>query len=104
MGIGFKLVFDSFRLDNPLISVVLVFVNKLSGFVVVHGMNLSLSVLDVGALNLETLDEHLRYKECRKWKGFGKEASKGRKEEKKGFLGAASRSSSTCIYRGINPT
>lgn len=58
MGVGFKLVVDGFGFDNPLIGAIPVLVNKFGGFVVVHGLNLSLGVLHIRTLYLKILDEH----------------------------------------------
>ena len=58
MDVGFKFVFDRFGFDNPLIGAIPVLVNKFGGFVVVHGLNLSLGVLHIRTLNLKILDEH----------------------------------------------
>jgi hypothetical protein len=41
--------------------------NKFGCFVTVHGLNLSLCVLNIRTLNLKILDEHFRYFEERKY-------------------------------------
>lgn len=58
MNIGFKFIFNSFRFNNPLISAITIFMNKFSGFVIVNGLNLSFSVLNIGTLDFEILDKH----------------------------------------------
>ena len=106
MGVGFKFIFDSFGLDNPLISAIIVLVNKFSGFIVVHGLNLSLCVLHVRTLNLETLDEHFFCFEKRKNYLIGKSAQKEKqkllitfKRRRRRLLCAVSRSEAASIYR-----
>lgn len=59
MGICLELVLDRFGLDNPLVGPIPVLMNKFSGLVVVHRMNLTLSVFHIWALYLEILDKHL---------------------------------------------
>lgn len=58
MDISLEFVLDRFGLHNPLVGSLPIFMNKLSGLVGVHGMNLILSVLNVRGLNLKALNEH----------------------------------------------
>ena len=61
MGVGLELVFDGFGFNSPLVSAIPVLVNKFSGFVVVHGLNLSLGVFHIRTLDLKVLDEHFSF-------------------------------------------
>ena len=61
MNISLEFILDSFGLDSPLIRTVLVLMNKFSGIVVVHGVNLIFSVLNVRTLNLKLLNKHFRF-------------------------------------------
>ena len=58
MGIGDKIIFNGFRLNNPLIRAVTVLMNKLSGLIIVHRLDLSFCVFHIWAFNLKILDEH----------------------------------------------
>lgn len=58
MDISLEFVLDRLGLHNPLVGSLPIFMNKLSGLVGVHGMNLILSVLNVRGLNLKALNEH----------------------------------------------
>lgn len=62
MDISLEFVLDRFGLHNPLVGSLPIFMNKLSGLVGVHGMNLILSVLNVRGLNLKALNEHFYQK------------------------------------------
>lgn len=61
MHISLEFVFHRLGLNNPLISTLPVLMNKLSGLVGVHRMNLILSVLYVRGLDLKALNEHLLF-------------------------------------------
>ena len=65
MSVSFELVLDGFGFDNPLVRPFPALMDELSGLVAVHGVNLTLRVRHVWALDLEALDEHFPEKE--KW-------------------------------------
>lgn len=65
MGIRLEFIFHSLGLHSPLIGAIPVLMDKLSGLVVVHRLNLILGVLDVRTLYLEALNEHFLWEEMR---------------------------------------
>lgn len=59
MGISFELIFNSLGLHNPLIGAISALMNELCGLIVVHRLDLVVCVLNIWAIDLEALDEHL---------------------------------------------
>ena len=62
MGFCLEFIFDSFGLDNPLIGSFSILMDKLSGLIVVHRVNLTLCVRNVWAIDLKALNEHFHQK------------------------------------------
>lgn len=58
MSVGLELVSDRLGLHHPLIGAVPALVDELRGFIAEHRVDLAVRVCDIGALDLEALDEH----------------------------------------------
>lgn len=59
MGISFKMVLNRLGLDNPLIGLIPILMDKIGRLIVVHGLDPILGVLHVGALHPKLLNKHL---------------------------------------------
>ena len=58
-SISLEIIFDRLGLDDPLIGPISLLMNKLSGLIGVHRLNLTLCVLDIWALYFKALDKHV---------------------------------------------
>jgi hypothetical protein len=81
MGIGLEFIFNTLGLDNPLIGAISVLMDKLSGLVVVHRVNLILCIFNVRTLYLKALNEHFSQQQT--GEDLKKRTSKQEEEEKK---------------------